>query len=156
MRSRTMTAAIISTAIAAALALAGCTGGGDAPSPSPTPTASGSPSDSPGVVDVTDTPGGGTDGAGGGFTGALADAPVTSCELQDGAWNVAGTATNPTEGAVTYRIYVSLLNGGGDTRALQQVDVPEVAAGETAEWQTSVPIDEDGLNCVLRVERYES
>jgi len=132
----------------------GCTGGDPEPDPSVSPSPSASEEQAPGVTDITDTPGAGTDGAGGGFTGALADAPFTTCERDGDAWRVAGTATNPTEGVVDYRIYVSLLDGAAGTRALQQVDVADVPAGETSEWETEVPVAEDGLNCVLRVERY--
>ena len=148
--------ASLAAAAALTLTLAGCTGSDDAtPSGSASPSASASASaGDPGITDVTDTPGAGTDGDGGGFTGALADAEVSDCAAADGAWQVSGTVTNPTDADADYRIYVSLLNGGGETRALTQVDVDGVEAGESSEWDTTVDLGEDGLNCVLRVERY--
>lgn len=145
---------LVSTALATGallVLLTGCTGGTDgaAPSPSPSTSASASPETIPGTTDVTDTP-----GSGEGLVGALADTQQQTCELDGEAWTVAGTVTNPTDAAADYRIYVSLLAAGGDTRALKQVDVPAVAAAATSDWTVSIPTAEEGLTCVLRVERY--
>lgn len=147
--SRLATSALVA-AMTVAL-LAGCTGGTDDadPSPSSSPSASASPEESPGITDVTDTP-----GSGEGLVGALADVEQNTCELAGEEWQVDGTVTNPTEEPADYRIYVSLLAAGGDTRALKQVDVDGVPGGESAPWTTAIPIAEEGLNCVLRVERY--
>jgi hypothetical protein len=101
------------------------------------------------VTDITDTP-----GSGEGLVGALADSTVETCALAEGAWSVAGTVTNPTPDPATYRIYVSLLSASGETRALQQVDVGGVEPAAAQNWDTSIPVTDDGLTCVLRVERY--
>lgn len=133
-----------------ATALAGCTPGKvEKTKPTPKPSASATAEKPGGITDITDTPGSGT-----GLVGALADSKVSACALTDGSWNVTGSVTNPTEKTVSYRIYVSLLDGAGGTRALQQVDVNKVKTTVTTEWKTSIPTKEDGLNCVLRVERY--
>lgn len=151
--SRPLTTPLISALSVAAVTLAvlaGCTPTAvHKATPKPTPSASASAEKAPGITDITDTP-----GSGAGLVGALADSKVTACALTDGAWNVTGTVTNPTPKTVHYRIYVSLLDGAGGTRALQQVDVDTVKSSATADWKTSIPTTEDGLNCVLRVERY--
>ncbi len=137
-------------AVVGALVLAGCTPSEPEPSESPSASPSASAEASPGITDVTDAP-----GSGEGFVGALADTPVETCEPADGGWRVAGTVTNPTEDPVDYRIYVSLLGAdGADTRALTQVDVDGVEPATPTEWSTDIPLDEQGLACVLRVERY--
>lgn len=124
--------------------LSACTGDAE---PTPTPTATSTPES--GITDITDAP-----GSGDGLVGALADTTTDTCELADGAWNVAGTVTNSSDASATYRIYVSLLTEGGETRSLTQVDVPEIDAGAETEWSTTVALDEEDLSCVLRVERY--
>ncbi len=140
--------------LAAALVgvLAGCTAP-DTDDAKPSPTGSPSPEASesapPSVTEITDTPGSGEN-----LVGALADSAVSTCELEGDAWNVAGTVTNPTEDAADYRIYVSLLTADGGTRALQQVDVVGVDAAATEEWSATVAVADEGLSCVLRVERY--
>jgi hypothetical protein len=138
---------------ALALALTGCTAQDAEPSPTPTstPTAEATEPASAGITDVQDVPGSGED-----FTGALSDLMIATCERGDGGWTVGGTVQNPTDGAVSYRLYMSLLTGGSDTRALQQVDVGPVAAGAGADWSMTIPVEEDGLTCVPRVERYEA
>lgn len=125
--------------------VAGCTPDAE-PEPTATPTAE---AQDPGVTDIVDAPGSGED-----LTGALADSEVATCEQADGGWSIAGTVTNPTDAPADYRIYVSLLNGANDTRGLQQVDVAGVEPEATAEWESSIAIDEADLQCVLRVERY--
>lgn len=152
--SRILTATIVASL--AMLSLAACTDTDDS-TPSSSASASASPSTSAvpdSVTDITDTPGAGSDGEGGGFEGALSDYAPTGCSLVDGAWIVEGTLTNSTDAAADYRVYISLLNGSGETRALQQADVDGVEPGATAEVSLSIPLDEDGLNCVPRIERY--
>lgn len=126
--------------------LAGCTA---TTTPEPTPTKS-AESIAPGITDIEDTPGSGPD-----LEGALADSKVTTCERDGDEWKVDGTVTNPTEDKAKYRIYVSLLSGTNDTRALVQVDVEDVAPDATEDWDVSIPVAEDGLSCILRVERYK-
>lgn len=135
------------TAVLGTLALAGCASDPE-PEPTPTPTATADAQAQEAVIDVTDAP-----GTGEGFAGAVADTTVT-CDAGDGTWDVSGVVTNPTDAPADYRIYVSLLNGAGDTRALTQVDVPDVAPAAPTDWSTSVELDEPDLSCVLRVERY--
>jgi hypothetical protein len=125
-------------------ALSACTGEAE---PAPTPTETQAPES--GITDITDAP-----GSGEGLVGALADTTVDTCELGDGEWNVDGTVTNSSDASASYRIYVSLLNEGGETRSLTQVDVPAIDAGAETEWSTTVALDEEDLSCVLRVERY--
>lgn len=141
---------IAAPVLAAALimtAVAGCT-----PTAKPTPKPSASTSAtalSPGITDITDPP-----GTGANLAGALKDTTVTACALKGSSWSVTGTVTNPTDAAADYRIYVSLLNAGGDTRALKQVDVSSLAAAAKADWSADIPVNEKNLSCVLRVERY--
>ncbi|WP_314645785.1 hypothetical protein [uncultured Microbacterium sp.] len=147
-RVGTMTRRMLGAGLALVLGVAGlsaCTGDAK-PDPTPTPTATEA---SAGVTDITDAP-----GSGEGLVGALADTTVETCEQGDGAWDVAGTVTNSSEAAASYRIYVSLLTAGGETRALSQVDVEPIDAGAETEWSTSIDLDEEDLSCVLRVERY--
>lgn len=102
------------------------------------------------VVDVTDQP-----GSVDGYVGALDDAEIKTCSVTGDGLDVAGTVTNPEQDAQDYRIYVSALDGG-DTVGLVQVDVTDVEGGETAEWETSMDLDQAELDCVLRVERFPS
>ncbi|KQR45616.1 hypothetical protein ASF87_15195 [Microbacterium sp. Leaf161] len=132
-------------AVVLGLALAGCTD--PAPEPKPTPTAT--EQAEAGITDIVDTP-----GAGEGLAGALADAEVKKCELVDDHWEVSGTVTNSSDGAASYRIYVSLLTEGGDTRSLTQVNVDPTDPGASADWSTTVAVQDESLDCVLRVERY--
>jgi hypothetical protein len=127
--------------------LAGCT-----PSPEPDPEPTETSSDAaqePGVTDIQDAP-----GSGEGLVGALADAETETCEAGDGAWISSGTVTNPTDAPANYRIYVSLLTGDNDTRGVQQVNVDGVEPEATADWESSIEVDDEDLTCVLRVERY--
>lgn len=129
-------------------ALGGCTSTKPAPTPTPTPSTTTAAAQAPGITNVTNAP-----GSGAGLVGALADSTVKTCELSGGAWKVAGTVKNPTQGKASYRIYVSLLDAKGGTRALQEVDVA-AAAGATETWSAEIATAEKGLSCVLRVERY--
>lgn len=133
-----------------AFALAGCTNNGTEAQPEPSGSASAS-EQTPGITDIKDAPGTGED-----LQGALADSTVDECKRSGDEWSVVGSVTNSTDTSVTYRIYVSLLNGANDTRALTQVDVDATEPGESADWKISIPVAEDELTCVLRVERYES
>ncbi|MBG6055050.1 hypothetical protein IWX81_001461 [Salinibacterium sp. CAN_S4] len=135
-----------SAAIAIAIALTGCTDNAS-PTPTPTPTASADPT--PGITDIIDTP-----GSGEGLEGALSDSEVTTCELADGSWTVDGTLTNSSAVAANYRLYVSLLAGDGDTRALTQVNVDGVEPTQSSPWSTQIAVSDADLSCVLRVERY--
>ncbi|EAR25951.1 hypothetical protein A20C1_08723 [marine actinobacterium PHSC20C1] len=132
-----------------ALTLAGCTNNGTEGQPEPTESSAAS-EQTPGITDITDAPGTGEN-----LQGALADSTVEECKRSGDEWTVSGTVTNSTAASVTYRIYVSLLNGANDTRALTQVDVDATEPGATADWKISIPVAEDDLSCVLRVERYE-
>lgn len=101
------------------------------------------------VVDVDIQPGQATDE----FVGARKDVTVDRCNRRDDEWVAAGTVTNTSGGAATYRIYVAFnVADTADTRGLVQVDV-QVADGATEEWGATVPVPEDGLTCILRVER---
>lgn len=133
-------------ALALGLVLSGCTGDA-APKPTPSPTAS--EQAEAGITDIVDAP-----GSGEGLVGALSDVEVTKCELAGEQWDVAGTVTNSSDAAASYRIYVSLLTEGGDTRSLTQVNVDPIDAAASADWETSVAVQDETLDCVLRVERY--
>lgn len=112
------------------------------PSPEPSP-------EQGSVVDVTDTP-----GSLEGFEGAREDAEVLSFEKEGEVWLARGTVTNRGTEAVVYRIYASAMgDGGSTTRGVVQVDVPAVAAGESAQWQAELPLADAELELVLRVER---
>jgi len=131
------------TVVVAATALVGCTG---AEEPGGSAAQIGALDEK--VVDVQAEP-----GSVEGYAGALDDSEVTRCESADGALQVAGTVTNPEPDTQDYRVYVSAMDGG-DTAGLVQVDVTGVGAGETAEWSTEMAIGGEGLECVLRVERF--
>uniref|UniRef100_A0A942SZ38 Lipoprotein n=1 Tax=Neobacillus citreus TaxID=2833578 RepID=A0A942SZ38_9BACI len=130
------------------LGLAGCSGSDDADGKA-SASASASATERPAITDV-ETPAGGD----GDYVGAVKDVQVTSCKKADGAWKVVGTVENPEKSAQGYRIYVSLLKGQSDTRAVTEVDVASVGAGDSADWDTTIDTDESGLSCVLRVERF--
>lgn len=134
-------------AVVLGLILSGCTNGN--PEPTPTPTATSTAPAEAGITDIVDTP-----GSGEGLEGALADAEVKKCELAGDHWEVSGTVTNSSEAPASYRIYVSLLTEGGDTRSLTQVNVDPTDPGASAEWATTVDVQDEALDCVLRVERY--
>jgi hypothetical protein len=141
--------AALTVAVVVSVGISGCTPTVDQTKPSPTSSNTTPPDAPPSVTEIIDTP-----GSGEGFVGALADSAVSNCALADGTWKVDGTVTNPTEEPANYRIYVSLLNASGETRALQQVNVDEVDAAATSNWTATVQVADEGLNCVLRVERY--
>ncbi len=101
------------------------------------------------VVDVKTQPGTATDG----FEGAKADVSDSRCESTAGKWTVTGKVTNPANAAVNYRIYMSFIDAAGATPGLLEVDVDNVAAGASADWNGSLDIGLDDLKCVPRVER---
>jgi hypothetical protein len=127
--------------------LAGCSGG-STPKPSSSASASAS-TESAAITDVK-TPAGGS----GTYVGAQSDVTVTSCKRSGSDWSVAGTVKNPATSTQGYRIYVSLLKGQSDTRAVKEVDVASVGASASKDWSTTIGTDEQGLTCVLRVERF--
>ena len=136
--------ALIAASAAFALALSGCSGKADdsqsAANGTPVPEA---------VTEVQDMPGSVEN-----YEGAATDVKTEQCERSGDVWKVGGTVTNSADASREYRIYVSLLSDT-DTRALQQVDVPAIEAGASEKWSTEVPLAEDNLKCVLRVERFE-
>ena len=102
------------------------------------------------VADLTDVV---HNPASGDFVGALEDVTQQTCDQQADGWRVTGKATNPTSGVVDYRIYVSLLNGESTTRALVETELRAVAANGNTTFDVMIPIPDDDLRCVLRVER---
>lgn len=150
MTARTPTLGLIAALMLTGGLVAGCTANGPEPTETPTPSTL-AESLEPGVTDITDAP-----GSGEGLVGAAADAVTDTCEASGEGWATTGTVTNPTDAAVDYRIYVSLLNGANDTRGLQQVDVVDVAPGATSIWESLIAVPDDDLTCVLRVERYSA
>jgi hypothetical protein len=148
MRSRAASVALSTVAVAAlAAGLAGCSGSGNDTKPSA--SASASASEQAAITDVQ-TPAGGT----GDYVGAKSDVTVTSCKRSGSSWAIVGSVKNPEKSAQGYRIYVSLLKGSSDTRAVTEVDVASVDAGASQDWKTTVDTGESGLSCVLRVERF--
>lgn len=140
--TRRLTAAT-ALAFAAALALSGCGGqGGNGQgqgSSTPVPDA---------VTEVTNEP-----GTGQGFEGAADDVTNDTCQRSGDAWNVGGTVTNSAAEPRSYRIYVALLSST-ETRAMQEVAVDTLQPGAKTDWSATIPVAEDNLSCVLRVERY--
>jgi uncharacterized repeat protein (TIGR01451 family)/LPXTG-motif cell wall-anchored protein len=88
-----------------------------------------------------------------GFVGARADVSGLSCAATGALWAARGLVTNPTDHAVSYRIYVSLLDETHGTRAVFEVDVDRVEANASRTWEGRVALGATGLSCVLRVER---
>jgi hypothetical protein len=138
----------VAGAAALAVGLAGCSGSS---TPKPTTSASAKATEKPALTNVK-TPAGGS----GTYVGAQSDVTVTQCKLVSGKWSVTGTVKNPEKSTQGYRIYVSLLKGQTDTRAVQEVDVKSVAAGASTKWDTDIAVSDHGLSCVLRVERYSA
>jgi hypothetical protein len=111
--------------------------------------------------DATATTGGGqtvmsidvAPGTSASFVGARADVSELECERDDEGWQVGGTVTNPTDESASYRIYVSFLNAQNETRGLLQVDVDDVGGGDAERWEGRLDLEDEGLQCQLRVER---
>lgn len=117
-------------------------GGGDGGSSDSAPTKK------PTVNDIRDS-----QGSVDGYEGALEDATVEVCAVEEGVMKMGGTVTNPLEDVRQYRIYISAMEGT-ETRGVAQVDVEPVEPGATAFWETSLAIADPGLDCLLRVERF--
>lgn len=139
-KRRLLTGAVVLTA---AFALVSCTGADDADSDGATSETVDS------YVEITDQ-----QGSVDGYVGALEDSEVERCEASGEGWVGEGTVTNPEDASQSYRIYLTF-NDKRDTKALVQIDLPSVAAGETEEWSGKAPVSGDDLTCVLRVERFD-
>lgn len=100
------------------------------------------------VIEIADQPGSVED-----YVGAAEDAEIDTCAAGGDGLDVAGTVTNPESDTHDYRLYVSAMTDG-DTVGLVQVDVADVAGGETAEWASQMDLVQEDINCVLRVERF--
>ncbi|MCB1030503.1 MAG: hypothetical protein KDA95_04150 [Acidimicrobiales bacterium] len=87
------------------------------------------------------------------YVGAMQDAKLDACAVADGALKANGTVTNPLDEAQQYRIYVSAMEGT-DTRGIVQVDLPSVEGGQSADWTAEFELADEGLSCLLRVERF--
>lgn len=105
------------------------------------------------VADITDIE---HQPATGEFVGALVDISDHTCEQTVDGWRVTGTATNPTTGITNYRIYISLISGVGQTRALVEAEVLAVAPGSAGSFDTVIALPDTDLRCVLRVERRDA
>jgi hypothetical protein len=101
-----------------------------------------------GYVDIQDQPGTADD-----FVGARKDATIDTCQVTDGKLDIKGTVTNPADSAQQYRIYISAIDGN-DTLGVAQVNVKDVKPSDSADWETNMPVDENSVTCVLRVERF--
>ena len=84
--------------------------------------------------------------------GAIDDSTEPTCDQEDGTWTSAGTVTNPTTEAKSYRVYVTFMRGN-QIAAIVQADAEGVEPGASAEWSARFPTAEDGLTCVISVER---
>lgn len=102
------------------------------------------------VIEVSEQPGSVED-----YVGAMEDAEVDTCSAGGSGLEVAGTVTNPESDPQDYRIFVSAMTED-DTVGLVQVDVADVAGGDTAEWETQMDLTQEDLDCVLRVERFSA
>jgi hypothetical protein len=86
--------------------------------------------------------------------GARRDVSDEYCKQSGDTWLAGGQVTNPTDAPRNYRVYVSYLDGAGETRALRQVDADAVAPGQARDWEASAELEGiTGVRCVLRVER---
>lgn len=139
--------------------LAGCSGGGDGDGDAKKEdttedtapvTKPGEPGEKkPTYTDVQD-PQGSVEG----YEGAVEDAKVDTCSNESGKLEVAGSVSNPTGEPKQYRIYVSAM-AKRDTRGITQVDIPTLDPGESTKWDTALELSDDGLKCLLRVERFD-
>jgi len=142
-------------AIAIGAVAAGCTVSSDPPSPTPASSgasASAAPSAQASakaqlVTDIKTQP-----GLSQGYTGALKDVTVQSCDVAKNPASFSGTVKNPETSRQSYRIYVSLVSNG-KTVGISEVDVNGVAGGAQESWQGTLPVDAAGAQCILRVER---
>lgn len=145
MRYRRRAVAVLLAATAATV-LASCT---DTSEPVPTeslPSSVDTPRES--FVDISDPPGS-AEGADDGHD----DIDVTRCEQNGDSWQITGTITNPGEGNVGYRIYMSLIDADNRSIALQQLSIDAAEPGVNTDWDMNIPVDDDELRCYPRVER---
>ncbi|WBL19806.1 MULTISPECIES: hypothetical protein [Citricoccus] len=133
----------VAVAAAAATTLVACSGGDDV-----NDAAANTDAGEQKVIEMPDQP-----GSVEGYVGAADDAELVTCDPQGSALEVEGTVTNPESDDQDYRVYISAMEGG-ETMGIVQVDVSNVATGETAEWSTEMALTGDDLECVLRVERF--
>ncbi len=101
------------------------------------------------IVDIRDQPGDEE------ATGARDDVGQLTCEADGDGWRAAARVTNSTDAVASYRIFVSFLDAEGETLGVTQVDVDVLEPGESDDWDGSLAVSGDGLDCVLRVERFE-
>lgn len=87
-----------------------------------------------------------------GYVGAAQDVKVSTCQSSNSATTFAGTVTNPTTTAQSYRIYVAVTLKNA-TVGVEEVDVNTLAARASSPWHGSLGTGADGAACVLRVER---
>jgi hypothetical protein len=106
------------------------------------------PPASPAVARVSVPPGTAT-----GFVGARIDVTGLDCEQAGSVWRVTGKVRNPSARPADYRIYTSFLTRESDTRGVLQTDVKGVGPGVERRWSGQLAIPDEGLHCVLRVER---
>lgn len=92
-------------------------------------------------------------GTGEGYEGARDDVTEESCLRVAEGWVTEGVVANPTGDTVDYRVYTSLSDAAGQLRVLVQSDVPGVGPGGSGQWRSGMDTNEDGLVCVLRIER---
>ncbi|GAA4479509.1 hypothetical protein GCM10023190_22710 [Enteractinococcus fodinae] len=100
------------------------------------------------VIEIADQPGSVED-----YVGAAEDAEIDTCAAGGDSLDVAGTVTNPESETHDYLLYVSAMTEG-DTVGLVQVDVADVAGGDSAEWESQMDLAQEDIDCVLRVERF--
>ncbi len=101
------------------------------------------------IVDIQDQPGDEE------ATGARDDVGQLACEADGDGWRAAAQVTNSTDGVASYRIFVSFLDADDETLGVTQVDVEGLDPGESKDWEGSLAVSGDDLDCVLRVERFE-
>jgi hypothetical protein len=91
-----------------------------------------------------------------GYVGARNDVTDLACEPgDDGTWKASGLVTSSASSTAAYRIYVAFLKDS-DTRGIVQADVADVAPAEARPWEAELALPgEEGLSCVLRVERVD-
>jgi hypothetical protein len=88
-----------------------------------------------------------------GFQGARADIEDLVCQTDGkGVWTVSGNVKNATASSVKYRIYTSFLSGT-ETLGLVEADLDNVKVNQTKPWSSSMNLDAEKVDCVLRVER---
>ncbi len=101
------------------------------------------------IVDIQDQPGDEE------ATGARDDVGQLTCEADGEGWRAAAQVTNSTDAVASYRIFVSFLDAEDETLGVTQVDVDGLDPGESEDWEGSLAVTGDDLDCALRVERFE-